>query len=53
LQSMVMQLDCKGLLIVANKPSKNNSRSLAGDFGILNSEVFFREVKCEARSQSA
>jgi hypothetical protein len=37
---MVMQLDCKGLLMVANKPTKNNSRSLAGDFGILDSEGF-------------
>jgi hypothetical protein len=53
LRRMVMQLVCKGSLMVANEPTKNNIRSLAGDFGILNSEGFPQEVKCEARSQSA
>ncbi len=48
-----MQLDCKGSLIAANKPTKNNIRSLAGDFRITNSEGFPREVKCEAHSQLA
>jgi hypothetical protein len=27
---MVMQLDCKGLSIAVNEPTKNNSRSSAG-----------------------
>jgi hypothetical protein len=48
-----MQLDYKGSSIIANGPTKNNSRSLAGDFEILNLEGFLREVKCEAHSQSA
>ncbi len=48
---MVMQLDCKGSLIAANKPTKNNSRSLVGDFRNSNLEGFLWEVKCEAHSQ--
>jgi hypothetical protein len=50
---MVMQLDCKGLLIAANKPTKHNSRSLVGNFRISNLEGFQGKVKCEARSQLA
>jgi hypothetical protein len=50
---IVMQLDCKGVLIVTNGPTTKNSRSLTGDFGISNLESLPREVKCEAHSQSA
>jgi hypothetical protein len=50
---MVMQLDCKGSLLVADEPTKKNSRSLVGDFGISNLEGFPQDVKCEAHSQSA
>ncbi len=46
-------IESKGLLIVANEPTKNNSKKLAGDFGILNLEGFPQEVKCEAHGQSA
>ncbi len=37
---MVMQLDCKGSLIAANEPTKNNSRSLVVKFRISNLEGF-------------
>jgi hypothetical protein len=39
---MVMQLHYKGFSIAANKPTKNNSRSLAGNFRISNLEGFMR-----------
>jgi hypothetical protein len=48
---MVMQLDCKGSLIAANKPTTNNSRSSAGNLRISNLEGFPQKVKCEAHSQ--
>jgi hypothetical protein len=50
---MVMQLDCKGSLIAANEPTKNNDRSSVRNFRISNVEGFPRKVKCEARSQLA
>jgi hypothetical protein len=50
---MVMQLDCKGLSIAANKPTKNNSRRSAGNFRISNLDDFLQKVKCEACSQLA
>jgi hypothetical protein len=46
-----MQLDCKGSLIAANKPTENNSRSSVGNFRISNLEGFSQKVKCEACSQ--
>jgi hypothetical protein len=50
---MVMQLYCKGSLIAANEPTKNNSRSSARNFRILNSKGFPQKVKCEACTQLA
>jgi hypothetical protein len=50
---MVVQLDCKGSSIAANKTTKNSSRSSAGNFRISNLEGFPQKVKCEACSQLA
>jgi hypothetical protein len=50
---MAMQLDCNSSSIAANKPTKNNSRSLAGNFRISNLEGFPLKVKCEDCSQLA
>jgi hypothetical protein len=48
-----MQLDCKGSSIAANEPTKNNRRSLVGNFRISNLEGFPQKVKYEASSQLA